>query len=58
MAAEVGDWVRTKLGLEGVVKEVRGDTATIDILKGFGATIRVPVKELRVTTKPQTGVGR
>lgn len=57
MAVEKGDWVRhATSGVEGEVIEVRGSRAKVRTAKFSFGTLSTSVNNLRVTTRPQTGL--
>ena len=57
MAVEQGDWVRTtgQIRAEGEVEKVRGGKVTIDV--GW-TRVTVAASQVRITTRPQTGLRR
>jgi hypothetical protein len=60
MAIERGDWVKhRRLGIEGEVKEVRGSRAKVLFNPAKNDIVaEVPVRNISITTRPQTGQGR
>jgi hypothetical protein len=58
MAIERGDWVRlvSLPKYEGEVVEVRGSQAKVKV--GDDTVVTTGTKNVRITTRPQTGQGR